>query len=94
MKKTLGPKVLAKANLGNGRRVFSKTCQNCHRLFGTGGEKIGPDITGSNRGNIDYILENILDPTRGGGRDYQMTVLALNDGRVINGLLKQETDMP
>ncbi len=71
--------------------MFSKTCQNCHRLFGTGGE-IGPDITGSNRGNIDYILENILDPSAVVGRDYQMTVLALNDGRVVQGLLKQETD--
>jgi putative heme-binding domain-containing protein len=91
LKKELGQKVLAKANLGNGRRVFSKTCQNCHRLFGTGGE-IGPDITGSNRGNIDYILENILDPSAVVGRDYQMTVLALNDGRVVQGLLKQETD--
>ncbi|MFM7865489.1 MAG: hypothetical protein ACKPHU_14840, partial [Planctomycetaceae bacterium] len=44
-KKQLGPRVLAKASAGNGRRVFAKTCQNCHKLFGTGGE-IGPDITG------------------------------------------------
>jgi putative heme-binding domain-containing protein len=90
-KKELTPKVLAKANTGNGRSIFAKTCQSCHRLFGTGGQ-IGPDITGSNRANLDYILENILDPSAVVGRDYQMPVLALNDGRVINGLLKQETD--
>lgn len=90
-KKELTPKVLAKANAGNGRSLFVKTCQNCHRLFGTGGQ-IGPDITGSNRANLDYILENILDPGAVVGRDYQMTVLALKDGRVMNGLLKQETD--
>lgn len=91
LKKRLTPAVLSKASPGNGRRVYAKTCQNCHRLFGTGGE-IGPDITGSNRANIDYILENILDPSAVVGRDYQMTVVALNDGRVIQGLLKQETD--
>lgn len=91
LKKELGPRVLARANLGNGRRVFSKTCQNCHRLFGTGGQ-IGPDITGSNRANIDYILENILDPSAVVGRDYQVTVVALQNGQVIQGLLKQETD--
>ncbi|MBL8817740.1 MAG: VCBS repeat-containing protein [Planctomyces sp.] len=90
-KNILKPKVVAAGHAGNGRRVFSKTCQNCHRLFGTGGE-IGPDITGSNRANLDYILENILDPSAVVGRDYQMTVLALTDGRVVNGLLKQETD--
>lgn len=91
LKKQLTPRVLTRANLGNGRRVYSKTCQNCHRLFGTGGE-IGPDITGSNRANIDYVLENVLDPSAVVGRDYQMTVVALVDGRVIQGLLKQETD--
>ena len=91
LKNDLGPGVLARANLGNGRRVYSKTCQNCHRLFGTGGQ-IGPDITGSNRANLDYILENILDPSAVVGRDYQVTVVALQSGQVIQGLLKQETD--
>ncbi|HQX51195.1 MAG TPA: FG-GAP-like repeat-containing protein, partial [Planctomycetaceae bacterium] len=90
-KKELTPKTLAKASPGNGRRVYSKTCQNCHRLFGTGGQ-IGPDITGSNRANLDYILENILDPSAVVGRDYQMTVVALKDGRSVSGLLKLETD--
>jgi len=90
-KQELTPRILAKANTGNGRRIFVKTCQNCHRLFGTGGE-IGPDITGSNRVNLDYILENILDPSAVVGRDYQMTVVALKDGRSVSGLLKLETD--
>jgi putative membrane-bound dehydrogenase-like protein len=90
-KKTLNPKFLAAAHLGNGRRVFMKTCQNCHRLLGTGGD-IGPDITGSNRANIDYILENILDPSAVVGRTYQMTVVALLNGQVVSGLLKLETD--
>ncbi len=90
-KKELTPKLLAKANVGNGRRIFLKTCQNCHLLFGTGGQ-IGPDITGSNRANLDYILENMLDPSAVVGRDYQMTVVALKDGRSISGLLKQESD--
>ena len=90
-KQYLTAKELARGSAGNGRRIFSKTCQNCHRLFGTGGE-IGPDITGSNRANLDYILENILDPSSVVGRDYQVTVLALQDGRVIQGMLKKETE--
>lgn len=90
-KKKLTPAELSKAHRGNGRRVFSKTCQNCHRLFGIGGD-IGPDITGSNRANLDYILENLLDPSSVVGRNYQMTVLALKSGQLVSGLLKQETD--
>jgi putative heme-binding domain-containing protein len=50
------------------------------------------DITGSNRANLDYILENMLDPSAVVGRDYQMTVVALKDGRAISGLLRQESD--
>ena len=90
-KQVLTPEFMAKAHPGNGRRVFSKTCQNCHKLFGTGGE-IGPDITGSNRANLDYILENAIDPSAVVGRSYQMTVVALDSGRVVSGLLKDESD--
>jgi putative membrane-bound dehydrogenase-like protein len=60
-------------------------------LFGDG-EKIGPDITGSNRANLDYVLENLLDPSAVVGRDYQMTVIATVDGRVLSGLILQEND--
>ncbi len=90
-KQELTPDVMKKAHLGNGRRVFKKTCQNCHKLFGTGGD-IGPDITGSNRANLDYILENVLDPSAVVGRSYQMTTVVLESGQIVNGLLKQETD--
>lgn len=82
---------LQSADLSNGRRLFVKTCAACHTLFGEGG-KIGPDITGSNRANLDYLLENILDPSAIVGKDYRMTILALSDGRVVSGLIQKETD--
>ena len=90
-KQMLNPKQLAQANLGNGRRLFDTTCASCHRLFGQGG-KVGPDITGSNRADLDYILENILDPSAVLGKDYRMTVLALADGRLVSGLVLDESD--
>ena len=52
-------------NLKRGRMVYEKQCANCHTLFGTGG-KIGPDLTGSDRKNLNYLLENILDPSASG----------------------------
>ena len=33
-------------------------------VLGVGG-KVGPDLTGSNRANLDYLLENIIDPSAG-----------------------------
>src|SRR4029077_12769913 len=44
-KADLKPNVLKNANLSNGRALYAKTCMNCHRLFGEGGD-IGPDLTG------------------------------------------------
>ena len=75
----------------NGRRIFVATCATCHRLFGEGGD-VGPDITGSNRANLDYILQNVVDPSAVLGKDYRMTILELADGRVVSGLIQQETD--
>ncbi|WP_425615012.1 PVC-type heme-binding CxxCH protein [Anatilimnocola sp. NA78] len=72
-----------------GRAVFARTCQQCHTLFGTGA-KVGPDLTGSNRANLDYLLSNVIDPSAVMAKDYQPTVLLLDSGRVVTGILKEE----
>ena len=40
------------------------------------GATSGPDLTGSDRANADYILENVLDPSASVGRDYTLTTVA------------------
>jgi len=87
----LNPQTLAQADLGNGRRIYDATCASCHKLFGEGGD-VGPDITGSNRADLDYILENILAPSAVLGNEYRMTTILTIDGRVISGLVMKETD--
>src|SRR5262249_3936118 len=74
-----------------GRAVYTKACAQCHTLFGTGG-KVGPDITGANRGSLDYLLENILDPSAVIPKEYAATILTLASGRVITGIVKAETE--
>jgi putative heme-binding domain-containing protein len=83
--------VLKKADRKHGRLLFSRTCSSCHTLFGEGG-KIGPDLTGSQRTNPEYLLIKLLDPSAVVARDYQMTVLTLTNGRVLSGLIKEEND--
>ena len=70
-----------------GRALYAKTCQNCHTLYGVGG-KIGPDITGSNRNNLDYLLENIFDPHSVIPKDYAQTVVFLKNERTLTGIIK------
>ena len=54
-RRLLTDEFVSRANVSNGRVVFERTCVACHTLYGQGG-KIGPDITGSNRANLDYVL--------------------------------------
>ena len=72
-----------------GRAVFAKTCQQCHTLFDTGG-KVGPDLTGSNRSDLGYILENMVDPNAVIPNDYRTSTIELKDDRVITGIVKQQ----
>jgi putative membrane-bound dehydrogenase-like protein len=72
-----------------GRAMFAKTCQKCHILFGTGA-KIGPEITGSQRANLDYLLSNIIDPSAVMAKEYAPHVVRTADGQVVTGILKGE----
>jgi putative membrane-bound dehydrogenase-like protein len=86
----LTPAALAKGDAKKGRITFMATCGACHKLFGEG-QSVGPDITGSNRANLNYLLENVLDPNAVIGKDYQLNVFSMKDSRVMSGVIKGET---
>jgi putative membrane-bound dehydrogenase-like protein len=77
------------ADLSHGRAVFAKVCQQCHTLYGVG-SKVGPEITGSNRADLNYLIENIFDPSAVIPKEYAATKLDLADGRVVTGLIKED----
>jgi putative heme-binding domain-containing protein len=70
-----------------GRVVFNQICAQCHHLFDTGGE-VGPDITGANRGDLDYLLQNILFPNAVIPNEYRATTVETKEGRTLTGVLK------
>ncbi len=75
-----------------GRAVFSRICQQCHTLFGEGG-KIAPDITGSNRGDLDYILHNAVDPNAVIPNDYRTSNIETKDDRSITGVVTKQDEV-
>ncbi len=88
-KKMLSPEALADADAAKGRVIFKKTCASCHLLYGKGG-KVGPDLTGSNRANLDYILLNSVDPSYDVPEGYKMVIIETVDGLVLNGVIDEE----
>lgn len=88
-KKMLTSSRFADASASRGRAVFKKTCASCHLLYGDGA-KIGPDLTGSNRANLDYILLNSVDPSYDVPAGYKMVSIVTVEGRVLNGVIAEE----
>ena len=88
-KEKLTPETLGKGEAGKGKAVFARSCAGCHQMFGEGG-KLGPNLTGGQRGEVLYWLENLVDPSAVVGREHQRTILELKDGRVLVGVIREE----
>jgi putative membrane-bound dehydrogenase-like protein len=80
---------IAKADPRRGRERFEQTCTACHQLYGEGG-LVGPDLTGANRTDVNYLLENILTPSEFVQDDYKMTMVFTEDGQVHSGVVVGE----
>ena len=91
LRRQLSADVLASADRAAGQQLFTKNCATCHRLYGTGGS-IGPDITGANRDNLDYLLSNIVDPSAEVPTRFTVSILELSSGQVVNGVIVGETN--
>lgn len=73
-----------------GRAVFIKSCAPCHRLEGEGFE-VGPDLKGLTDRSPEALLIAILDPNRAVEAKYASYTAAMADGRVVSGLIAEET---
>ena len=85
------PDSLAQADVAKGHALFVGVCGQCHKLFGEGGA-LGPDLTGSGRRNLDYLLQNIVDPNAVVDAAYYLNTLTLKDGRVLSGIVGPQTE--
>jgi len=87
----LTDQAVAGASAVKGRVLFNRTCAPCHKMYNEGGA-LGPDITGSNRANVDYLLSNVLNPSDEIQDDYRMVVITSRDGRTYVGNVVAESE--
>ena len=74
----------------HGKPLFAKHCGICHTLFGEG-NKVGPDLTGAERKNREFLLTSIVDPNAVIRKEFFNYNLATKDGRVLTGLIAEST---
>jgi len=77
-------------NVANGEQLFTKQCQNCHRVAGKGG-RIGPDLSriGVARTRASLIRE-IRTPHEWIPPSYETVTVVTKDGQKIRGVKKNE----
>jgi putative heme-binding domain-containing protein len=89
--KVFTAETIAAGNRDRGRALWVQKCGNCHKLFGVGGE-IGPELTGAQRSNLRYWLENILAPSSVVAANYRVTMFRTTDGQILTGVAVSQND--
>jgi cytochrome c oxidase cbb3-type subunit I/II len=74
-----------------GQLVYSENCGKCHQLFEQGGN-VGPDLTATQRWNTDYLLENMIAPSREILEAYKAEKVLTIDGLLVIGVVAEEDD--
>jgi putative membrane-bound dehydrogenase-like protein len=90
-----GMRKLLRGRLGDphaGALVFKKLCAQCHKIYGEG-EDVGPDLTQNGRASFDQLVSNVFDSSLVIGSAYQATTVATTDGRVLTGLLAEDSPL-
>lgn len=78
-------------DLTKGKTVFTEKCSQCHQLAGQG-KLVGPQLDGVGKRTQERLLEDILLPNRNVDHAFRTSTLLLEDGRVVVGLVRNETD--
>jgi len=76
-----------------GENLFRRkdlACLSCHSIGGAGGEA-GPDLRSLGASSpVDYILDSLLHPSAKIKEGYHTNTIALEDGKVLSGILVRE----
>jgi putative heme-binding domain-containing protein len=72
-----------------GEALFTQHCRVCHQLGGVG-NLVGPQLDGTANRGLERLLEDLLDPNRNVDPAFRTTLLTLQNGDVVTGLLRRE----
>jgi putative membrane-bound dehydrogenase-like protein len=73
-----------------GHDLFRTKCAICHTLFGEG-NRVGPDLTGTDRRDEDFLVTSVVDPSAVIRNEYVAYVVSTTNGRLLTGLVAEAT---
>ena len=82
-------KAVLKTGLGDaekGKLQFMARCAICHKLFDEGGS-IGPELTGYDRSNADFWLDNLFMPSMEIREGFGAYIAQTKTGQILTGLM-------
>jgi putative membrane-bound dehydrogenase-like protein len=74
-----------------GKIIFTQLCASCHQLFREG-QTIGPELTGADRKNTEWLLSQIVDPSAFIRPEYVNHNVEMRDGRSLTGLIAEQSE--
>jgi putative membrane-bound dehydrogenase-like protein len=78
-------------NPTEGKKLFTQACASCHK-FRKEGNTIGPELTGADRKNTEWLLTQIVDPNGFIRPEYVNHNVEMKDGRSLTGLIVEQGD--
>jgi len=84
------PALALVGDASRGREHFTRICSQCHRA-GDLGHELGPSLAAFKARGPEAILVNLFDPNREVNPLYVNYVAQLADGRVLTGMIADET---
>ena len=79
-----------KGDTAEGRKLFTQLCATCHPLFGEG-HTLGPELTGADRQNSEWLLTQVVDPGVFIRPEYVNHNVEMKDGRSLAGLIVEQS---
>ena len=84
------PAIQLAGDRDKGRNVFSKVCATCHQAEGRGVD-VGPNLATVASRSPEDLLTHMLDPNREVAPNFVNYSVALEDGRVVSGIITEES---
>jgi putative heme-binding domain-containing protein len=88
--RTYRPSLQLAGNPDRGRVTFMRVCATCHRADGQGID-VGPNLATVAVRSPEDLLVHVLDPNREVAPNYLNYNVALQSGRLVSGMLADET---